>query len=200
MMLKILFWIALLIFISYVFFSNRKRKQDSSSSTKGGIILWLMIFSALIVVYAFRFELESVKNRVLAVLIPSYSWTNEQGQLVIARSQDGHFYVNVRTPQGQDVRFLVDTGASDIALTKDAAQKFGFSLANLKYTQKYSTANGVSYAAPVRIKKLTIGKKAFYNQGAHITSGGLDVPLLGMSVIGEFDHFKITQDMLILSY
>ncbi len=164
------------------------------------MIIWLMIFSVLIVAYAFRFELESVKNRVLAVLVPAYSWTNEKGELVIARSQDGHFYVNVRTPRGKDIKFLVDTGASNIALTKDAAKKFGFSLANLKYTQKYNTANGVSYAAPVRIKKLTIGAKVFYDQEAHITSGGLDVPLLGMSVIGEFNHFKITQDMLILSY
>jgi len=200
MILKIIFWIALLLFISYVYFSNRKRRQQQAPSTKGGVILWIVIFAALIVLYAFRFELESFKHRILAVLIPSYSWSNEKGQLVIARSQNGHFYVYAKTAKGEEIKFLVDTGASNIALTKKAAKKFGFNLSNLKYTQKYSTANGVSYAAPVRIKQLTIGKKVFYNQEAHITSGGLDIPLLGMSVIEDFKDFKITKDMLILNY
>lgn len=164
------------------------------------MILWSIIFAVLIVLYAFRFELESLKERVLSVLVPSYSWTNEKGQLVIARSNNGHFYLDATTKSNRKLKFLVDTGATDIALTEEDAKNLGFNISKLKYTQKYSTANGISYAAPVRIDQLTIGNKTFRNLEAHITSGGLDISLLGMSLIGSFKDFKITRDMLILSY
>jgi len=164
------------------------------------VLWWILIFATLIVMHAFRFELEFVKDRVLAVLIPSYSWTNDQGELVVARNQNGHFYVDAYTVSNHKVNFLIDTGATDIALTKDAAIKFGIDVSKLSYTKRYSTANGISYAAPTRIKQITIGKKTFYNVEAHVTSGGLDTPLLGMSLIEDFKDFKITQDLLILSY
>ena len=95
---------------------------------------------------------------------------------------------------------MVDTGASDIALTQNDARKLGLDPAKLKYTRQYSTANVISMAAPVRIPLLTIGKKTFYNVECHVTSGELDISLLGMSLIEDFKGFKITQDLLILSY
>jgi aspartyl protease family protein len=164
------------------------------------IILWLGIFCLLILVYAFRFELSSIKERVVAVLIPSYSWTNNSGQLVIARSSNGHFYLDAVGSKNQVIHFLVDTGASDVALTRQDAIKLGFKLDTLNYTRKYNTANGISYAAPVVIKELIIHKKTFYNVEAHVASEGLDISLLGMSLIEDFANFKITKDMLILEY
>lgn len=192
--LKIIFLIILLWFFAYNYYSRQHRNNSIKN-----ILLWALIFIILIIAYAFRFELETLKARVFAVLIPSYSWTNNQGQLVIARSRDGHFYLNAITNK-EEIKFLVDTGASDIALTKEAAIKLGINLKKLQYTKKYYTANGISYSAPVRIKQLTIGKKTFYNLEAHVTSGGLDISLLGMSLIEDFSNFKITKDMLILSY
>ena len=196
MILKILFFITLLWFIIHIYSSRSSQGPGSI----GHILLWVTIFVILIIIYAFRFELESLKDRVLAVLIPSYSWTNEQGQLVIARNKDGHFYLDARTRNKSKIKFLIDTGASDIALTKDAAIKLGFNPSKLQYTKKYYTANGISYAAPVRIRQLTIDKKTFYNLEAHVTSGELDISLLGMSLIDDFKDFKITNDLLILSY
>lgn len=189
--------ISLLLFLAFLIFIYSRRTKGTNITN---IILWIMIFSIMVVLYAFRFELTSLKERVLSVLIPSYSWTNEAGQLIIARSNNGHFYLDATTKTKQKITFLVDTGASDIALTKEDAQKLGLNVSKLKYTQKYNTANGVSYAAPARIDQLTIGKRTFYNLEAHITSGGLDISLLGMSLIGSFKDFKITRDMLILSY
>ncbi len=103
------------------------------------IILWLAIFCLLILIYAFRFELSAVKERVVAVLIPSYSWTNNSGQLVIARSSNGHFYLDAIEGKNQVIHFLVDTGASDVALTRQDAIKLGFKPDTLNYTRKYNT-------------------------------------------------------------
>lgn len=193
--MQVLFFAILLWFITRSFVS---RKASGESSLN--IFIWLIIFIALIIIYAFRFELETIKDRILAVIIPSYSWTNDEGRLVIARHKNGHFYLDAYTKDKEKIHFLIDTGASDIALTHEDARKLGFNLSNLKYTRQYSTANGISSAAPVRIPQLTIGDKIFYNLEGHITSGGLDISLLGMSIIDDFKDFKITQDMLILSY
>ena len=193
-LLNILFLCILLIYICYMFFTRPQVGYIKN------IILWLGIFCLLILVYAFRFELSSIKERVIAVLVPSYSWTNNSGQFVIARSSNGHFYLDAVGSKNQVIHFLVDTGASDVALTRQDAIKLGFKLDALNYTRKYNTANSVSYAAPVVIKELIIHKKTFYNVEAHVASEGLDISLLGMSLIEDFANFKITKDMLILEY
>jgi len=160
----------------------------------------LGIFCLLILSYAFRFELNNIKERFISVLIPSYSWTNHAGQLVIARSGNGHFYLDAIGEQNQVIHFLIDMGASDVALTREDAIKLAFKPDKLHYTRRYNTANGISYVAPVVIKQLIINKKIFYNVEAHVASEGLDISLLGMSLIDNFANFKITKDILILDY
>jgi aspartyl protease family protein len=192
--LNILFLFMLLAYIGYIFF-----KRPRTSAIKN-VVLWLGIFCLLILAYAFRFELNNAKERVISVLIPSYSWTNNKGQLVIARSGNGHFHLDAIGEQKQVIHFLIDTGASDVALTREDAIKLGFKPDKLNYTRRYNTANGVSYAAPIVIKQLTISKKTFYNVEAHVASEGLDISLLGMSLIENFANFEITKDMLILEY
>jgi len=192
--LNIIFGLIFLVYIIYVF------SRSLNTSSGRNVLLWMGIFALLILAYAFRFELNIVKDRMVSVLIPSYSWTNTKGELVIARSGNGHFHIDVKGEKNQTIHFLIDTGASDVALTKEDAVKLGFNIDKLKYTRKYSTANGISYAAPVIIKQLTVGKKTFRNVEAHIVSGDLDISLLGMSLIDNFTNFKITKDMLILEY
>lgn len=189
--------IILVIFLTYLvyIFIVRKNKTPVSS-----IALWLAIFILLILAYAYRFELNTVKDRFIAVLIPSYTWEDTKGQITIARSGNGHFYIDAIGINNQKIHFLIDTGASDVAITKEDAIKLGFDPSKLKYTRRYNTANGIAYAAPVIVKQMTIGKKTFYNFEAHVTSGDLDVSLLGMSLINNFSNFKITKDMLILEY
>lgn len=163
------------------------------------ILIWKVIFYIIIICYAFRFELQYAGYRVLAVLIPSYSWTNEQGQIMISRSEDGHFYTSAQV-NGIDIKFMIDTGASDVALTKEAAKALKFDLSTLKFSKVYSTANGISSAAPVILTRFKIGSKIFESVNAHVGSGDLDISLLGMSVIGRFKGFNIDKDILKLSY
>lgn len=163
------------------------------------ILIWQGVFLVIITGYAFRPELLQVSERVLAVLIPSHKWINDKGDIVIARSNDGHFYTNVLI-NGVSIRFMIDTGASDLALTKKAARALNFNLSNLKYTITYSTANGTNTAAPVLLKTVQIGPKIFKEVKGHIGSGELDVSLLGMSLIERFKSFKIDNDLLTLSY
>ncbi|MGL4226151.1 MAG: TIGR02281 family clan AA aspartic protease, partial [Rickettsia sp.] len=97
---------------------------------------WAAIFLVIITGYAFRFELNYAYHRVMSALIPSYKWSTEVGEIIIARSGDGHFYINAFV-NNVKIKFMIDTGASDVALTKEDAQKLGFDLTKLKYTRTY---------------------------------------------------------------
>ncbi len=163
------------------------------------LLAWSGIFLAIIIAYAFRFELNYVTQRVVSVLVPSYNWTSKQGEMVISRNNDGHFYLYVIV-NSATIKFMVDTGASDVALTTQDAKTLGFDLSKLNYTKTYSTANGASKAALVILDSVKIGDGVFRNIEAHIGTGGLDISLLGMSVLEKFRGFKIDRDMLILSY
>ncbi len=184
----------LFVFLAYSFWGSRRAFAGAGKS----VLLWTLILFVLIVGYAFRFEFTNFKNKVFAVLLPSYSW-QEEGKITIARNINGHFYINAEG-NNHTIRFMVDTGASDIALTKQDAKKLGIKLNNLKYNKPYSTANGVTFSAPVIIKELKIGKKTFYNLKGHVSKGGLGTSLLGMSIIDDFRSFAISEDMLILEY
>jgi len=162
------------------------------------LLAWIGVFLIIITGYAFRFELDYARRRVLAAIMPSYNWTNEAGQIVIGRSGDGHFYLNAIVNGKEKIRFMVDTGASDVALSQDAAKNLNIDLTQLKYTRRYSTANGESLAAPMKITSFQIGKQVFTNVEAHVGSGELDVSLLGMSLLQRFKSFRIEKDLLIL--
>ncbi len=133
------------------------------------------------------------------MLAPSYSWTTSSGDIVIARNQDGHFYLTGKI-NDMMVKFMVDTGASDVALTREDAVKIGYDLSSLDYNRTYSTANGTSLAAPIILPNIEIANAKFQNIGAHVSQDALDISLMGMSLISKFKTFKIDKDLLILSY
>ena len=187
----------ILAFLIYAFFVRTQAHRVQALKT---MLIWTGIFSVLIIIYAFRFELITLKNRVLAVLIPSYSWSSQEGQITVARHENGHFYLYAKASNNNQIKFLVDTGATNIALTMQDAIKLGIDVGALRYTHRYSTANGMNYGAPVQIPQMTIGKKTFYNVRAHVMRSGLDISLLGMSLIDDFKDFQITRDLLILNY
>ena len=162
------------------------------------LVIWCLLFLAIIIGYAFRFEINYATQRVIAVLIPSSNWTNENGQLVISRNADGHFYID-SIVNGCKIKFMIDTGASDVALTQADAKKLKFDLSKLDFTRIYSTANGKSAAAPILLQNVEIGSNLFKNVEGHVGMGDLDISLLGMSLIERFKSFKIDKDLLILS-
>lgn len=137
----------------------------------------------------------------MAVLVPSSTWNSKPGEFSIARNGDGHFYVEAYV-NNTKIKFLIDTGASDVALTISDAKALRYDLTKLNYSRSYSTANGMVKAAPVILKRFQIGSKIFENVNAHISSGNgaLDISLLGMAAISRFKSFKIDKDLLILSY
>ena len=110
---------------------------------------------------------------------------------------NGQYYAQGQVNRGS-VRFLVDTGASTIALTLEDARKAGINLNTLRYTTPVHTANGQTYAAPVKLAEVRIGGIRLRNVQGLVIKEGLNISLLGMTFLGELQKVEATPTQLIL--
>jgi aspartyl protease family protein len=115
----------------------------------------------------------------------------------VPKGQDGHFWA-VGQVDGAPVRFLVDTGATEVALTSADAQRLGIDLARLRYGASIMTAAGPARAAPVRLASLTVAGARLDDVDALVIEKGLDASLLGMSYLGRLSSFEATRQALFL--
>jgi aspartyl protease family protein len=107
------------------------------------------------------------------------------GTVDLPKAPDGHFYLSA-VVNGQRIRFVVDTGASQIVLTQGDARKAGFNPATLSFTDRAMTANGMVLTAPVSLQSLEFA--GFRDEGvsASVNGGDLDTSLLGMSYLKRY--------------
>ncbi|MBD3666351.1 MAG: TIGR02281 family clan AA aspartic protease, partial [Kangiella sp.] len=89
-------------------------------------------------------------------------------------------------------------GASHVALTPFDAQRLGFDINALDYRIPYQTANGIAYAAPVRLEEISIGSITVRDVRASVSKDGLSQSLLGMSFLGQLTGVELSGDRLIL--
>lgn len=167
-------------------------------------ITWLAIFMLVIVAYSFRDELSSITDRTYAELVPGEArelstTQNQSGSLAVAirKSDDGHFYANAKVNR-TSIRFLVDTGASSIALSFADAKKIGIKMNELNYIININTASGQTLGAPVILDKVSIGKIVLRDVEAIVIKDGLSTSLLGMSFLGRLQKFEASRNQLIL--
>jgi aspartyl protease family protein len=158
--------------------------------------IWLAIASVLFIGYSYRHDLAAVKDRVVGELLP------HQAEIVGAEvrfraSENGHFVIQAKV-NGTPIRFLVDTGASDVTLSPSDARRLGMNLQNLKFNRRYATANGTVFGAPVRLDEISIGPIVIRNVRASVNGADMGRSLLGMSFLERLDGFGISKDILTL--
>jgi aspartyl protease family protein len=119
----------------------------------------------------------------------------------IPRAADGHFWVDglASSDTGRArIRFLVDTGASSVALTATDARKLGLDTEHLIYSRPVYTAQGQARAAPVMLSRLTIGGAELREVRALVLKNGPQASLLGMSYLGRLSRIEATPDAMTL--
>lgn len=123
------------------------------------------------------------------------------GAGAVRKAADGHFWADadVAGQEGGDaakVHFLVDTGATAVALTPADAAKLGFKAEDLRYGYNVTTAGGSSRAAAITLSSVSINGARLANVQALVVADGLDVSLLGMSYLGRLTRFEATRETL----
>ena len=121
----------------------------------------------------------------------------EGGRIEVPMGGDGHFHLTARV-NGQPVRFVIDTGASTIALAEDDARRAGIDPDSLAFVGQARTANGMVQTATVMLDSLTIGEIAERDVPAVVLRSDLDLSLMGMSYLSRFARVSIEGNRLIL--
>ncbi len=160
-------------------------------------LIWTAIALVLVVGYTYRSELSNVADRVLAELLPGRPIS--KGRTVeLARRQGGDFHVSADV-NGTRVGMILDTGASSVVLTNEAAKAAGLPLEIIKYTVTVETANGRTRAAAVTLDKLAVGGIVERAVPALIAQPGqLRTSLLGMSFLNRLQGWEVRGDKLVM--
>lgn len=173
-------------------------------------LIWAGMLVVLLTVYAYRYEFVSMGFRVAGVTVPTIPLaappttgataaiaSTQPGVVYLHEVQGGHFRADASV-NGSHVQFLVDTGASFVALSALDAQRLGFDLDSLKFDIPMNTANGLNYAAVVKLDELSIGSISRQNVPAIVHREGLEESLLGMSFLKSIGSFEMGDGVLIL--
>ena len=154
-------------------------------------LVWGMIFMGCMAIYGLWGDISRDYGR------KSLPITQQDGAIALPRASDGHYYVTANV-NGTEIEFLVDTGASDIVLSRADAARIGFDLDKLAFLGSARTANGVVPIAYGRLKTMRLGHHIDQAVSVSINGGEMDKSLLGMSYLGRFGRIEMTQDQLIL--
>lgn len=160
--------------------------------------IWVALALVLVGLYGFRHELGAIAARIADELNPSAPRIGADGAIVVRRASDGHFYLAAKV-NGVAIRFLVDTGATSVALTRADAKRLGFDPERLDYTLRVGTAGGERWAAPLPPLAVEVGRLQLPGVRAHVNDGGLADLLLGMTVLNRFKSVAIAGDTLTLA-
>ncbi len=110
----------------------------------------------------------------------------------------GHVETYVEA-DGADMRVLVDTGASRVILRESDARRAGYRISSSDYTVRVSTANGITYAAPITLRSVELGSIRVRNVPALVQHDDqLSVNLLGMSFLNRLRAFQFENGYLLL--
>lgn len=135
--------------------------------------------------------------RTVADVPPPEQYPLSARAAMLRLDDDGHYYADADV-DGTFVRFMVDTGASTVALTYLDAQRLGLDPANLDYTWRIRTAGGEVLGASVLIGELKIGRVTVRNVEAMVLRDGLEQSLLGMTFLSQLESYEFRRGSLIL--
>jgi aspartyl protease family protein len=117
-------------------------------------------------------------------------------EVTLDRSADRHFYANANV-NGRDIRFLIDTGASETALTEEDARKAGIAIDPDQYELLGQGASGIVRGQYVELKSIELGGIHEKNAKAVVVQGAT-VSLLGQPFLESIDEIVIRKGEMVL--
>jgi len=208
-----------LLLIVLVLSSLALRRARIAGALKS-LLAWAAIGLVVVIGYSYRAELKAVWYRVAGELdtsrpVPAEPRRtdardrdrddadrrsgSEDRALAIRQSTDGHYYVSAGI-NGIDVRLLVDTGATVTVLSVRHAERAGIFPNPADYTANVRTASGISKAAPIRIRELSIGDARLENVPALVMQTPSDLSVLGVGTLQRFKSYEVRDGVLTLRW
>lgn len=168
------------------------------------LMVWVALGGALVVGYSYRDELSGVYYRFASELLPPGSAQSAdptpgaERSVRIRKRRDGHFAVKAEI-NGSGISLMVDTGASTVVLRQVDAKQAGVDISRLTYNIPVQTANGVTFAARVRLASIVIGSIRVEQVEALVgRPGALRESLLGMTFLSRLRSYEFSGEFLTL--
>jgi aspartyl protease family protein len=152
--------------------------------------LWALIFIGVIAAYGLWSDIQGS-------VMPRQAVFAEDARVEVPRSPDGHYHM-VLEVNGTPVRFVVDTGATDIVLSRADAARIGIDTEALAFVGAARTANGTVNTARVWLDEVRLGPIADTGVPAVVNGGEMMGSLLGMAYLERFAEVRIGDGTLTL--
>lgn len=157
---------------------------------------WLLIFALVLIGYSYRFELKQVVQRVTGDLLGERGQT-VGGTLRVPMAPDGHFWVRAQV-NGEDVRFLIDSGATTTAMSAATARAANVDVERGGFPVAINTANGMVEAQRARIGQLSLGPIRSRDLAAMVSPAFGDTNVLGMNFLSSLKGWRVEGQTLVL--
>ena len=163
------------------------------------IVFAVLALAASVVVPQYATNLRTKPAPVaLAARPDSTPPSGNSRSMVVSRNAHGHFVVDGRV-DGRQLSFVVDTGASAVAITASDAARLGFHPAQREFTVDVKTANGSVRAAPAQLDMVEVGDLTVRDVVAIILPDqALRDNLLGLSFLSRLRRFEYSDGRLVL--
>ena len=172
--------------------------REKLSKALEAALFWVVVGLVLAFGYTYRAELRGIADRVMAELMPGRSAQRSERSVEIVRGRGGDFQVAAQV-NGTRVAMALDTGASTVVLTQDAAKAAGLPLELLSYDVQIDTANGRTRAASITLDRITVGEIVERKVPALVAQPGLlRVSLLGMTFLNRLESWEVRGDKLVM--
>lgn len=165
--------------------------RQSMSKNMQQAAIWALIFLGTIAGYGLWNDIKGTVN-------PSQTVFDAEGRIELPRERDGHFYLEAEL-NGTKVNFVIDTGATDVVLTRRDARRIGIEDTDLNFSMVARTANGEVRTAAIQLNEIRIGEIVDHGIWVMVNGGELDISLLGMAYLERFARIEIVGNKLILT-
>lgn len=112
------------------------------------------------------------------------------GSRIMLPVGSGGHYTGLGAINGHPIHFVVDTGATLVAMGPDVATQLGLDPANSRQSAAM-TANGAVATRTIKLAKVTVGDVTIYNVDAMVMPQSMPMVLLGNSFLS---HFQMRSD------
>ena len=168
-------------------------------TTTRNILLWLGVAGVLMIGFTYQDELRGVALRLRSDLIPGTAIETGDHEMTISESDGGSYFV-YGAVNGAPVRFLIDTGASDILLSPADAKRAGIDLNGLTFDRPYESANGIGHGARSTLSSLAVGPLNFADVTVSVNGAAMSSSLLGMTFLKRLKSFQFGDRKLVLRW
>lgn len=120
------------------------------------------------------------------------------GQRVVLKADARGHFVSSGQINGRIMQYMVDTGASTIAIGRPDAERMGLKFEEQGQSVRMNTANGVAQGWRMRLDSVRVGDVELRGVDAIVTPQPMPYVLLGNSFLREFEMSRNGDEMMLL--